>query len=543
MLPWSFSEEAAAEKYMPQLQHNMWVVTARSAVLSVITGGGKWVEITTHADPLYQHLIVTAERKFWRCVESGEPPRLFGVEPPKPRIEAVRIVDMSASNSWAEFADLFRNTRRAFQDHERSKAELKALMPEDAKEATGHGIRARSKRGPAVQRSSETIGTIAAALAKAQAQLVNPEKSLTGTIRGDGSGSAERSFRYAPLSSGLDIVRKTLSQHEIATVQTTSIDETAGIVRLSTVLAHASGEWIASDWPVCAMSETAAPQRMGAALTYARRYALFTLVGITGEDDLDAPDLIAPTTPAPRSEELASRKTKNRHNGGSVRQDHAASGAGRQNNLPSPMRVLDPVASAALRDRLLTELNDIISAEQAANWGLQALAAKNTLLAPDAERVESAFQMQLSKLASEPAGRSAKRLQNKGKKRRTAAIDKTVLRLPTSRRIRDREHVKSVAKQPCLVCGRRPADAHHLRLAQSPALGRKVSDEFTVPLCRGHHREVHRCGDETAWWVKTGIDASTAARVLWLKSHPLPSAIKQPALKVRNEPNLEASSQ
>ena len=148
MLPWSFSEEAAVEKYMPQLQHNMWVVTARSAVLSVITGGGKWIEITTHADPLYQHLIVTAERKFWRCVESGEPPRLFGVEPPKPRIEAIRIVDMSGSNSWAEFADLFRSTRQAFLDHERSKAELKALMPEDAKEAIGHGVRAkRSKSG------------------------------------------------------------------------------------------------------------------------------------------------------------------------------------------------------------------------------------------------------------------------------------------------------------------------------------------------------------------------------------------------------------
>jgi len=148
MLPWSFSEEAAAEKYMAQLQHNMWVVAARSAVLSVITGGGKWVEITTHADPLYQHLIVTAERKFWRCVESGEPPRLFGVEPPKPRIEAVRIVDMSTSNSWAEFAGLFRSTRQAFLDHERSKAELKSLMPEDAKEAIGHGIRAkRSKSG------------------------------------------------------------------------------------------------------------------------------------------------------------------------------------------------------------------------------------------------------------------------------------------------------------------------------------------------------------------------------------------------------------
>jgi predicted phage-related endonuclease len=150
MLPWSFSEEAAAEKYMPQLQHNMWVVAARSAVLSVITGGGKWVEITTHADPLYQHLIVTAERKFWRCVESGEPPRLFGVEPPKPRIEAIRIVDMSASNSWAEFSGLFRNTRQSFLDHERSKTELKALMPEDAKEAVGHGIRAKRSKSGAV---------------------------------------------------------------------------------------------------------------------------------------------------------------------------------------------------------------------------------------------------------------------------------------------------------------------------------------------------------------------------------------------------------
>jgi predicted phage-related endonuclease len=148
MLPWSFSEQAAAEKYMPQLQHNMWVVAARTAVLSIITGGGKWVEIATHADPLYQHLIVTAERKFWRCVETGEPPCLFGFEPPKPRIEAVRVVDMSGSNSWADFAGLFRSTREAFLEHERSKAELKALMPEDAKEALGHGIRAkRSKSG------------------------------------------------------------------------------------------------------------------------------------------------------------------------------------------------------------------------------------------------------------------------------------------------------------------------------------------------------------------------------------------------------------
>src|SRR5215469_11724083 len=148
MLPWSFSEEAAAEKYMPQLQHNMWVVAARSAVLSVITGGGKWVEILAHADPLYQHLIVTAERKFWRCVESGQQPQLFGVEPPKPRLEAIRIVDMTASNAWAEFAGIFARTRGAHLEHEQARAELKSLMPEDAKEAIGHGLRAkRSKSG------------------------------------------------------------------------------------------------------------------------------------------------------------------------------------------------------------------------------------------------------------------------------------------------------------------------------------------------------------------------------------------------------------
>jgi predicted phage-related endonuclease len=148
MLPWLFSTEAAVQKYMGQLQHNMWVVAARSAVLSVITGGGKWVEITTHADPLYQHLIVTAERKFWRCVESGEPPALFGVEPPKPRIEAVRVVDMSTSNAWAELAGIFVRTRDAHLEHERAKAELKGLVPDDAQQAIGHGIGAkRSKAG------------------------------------------------------------------------------------------------------------------------------------------------------------------------------------------------------------------------------------------------------------------------------------------------------------------------------------------------------------------------------------------------------------
>jgi predicted phage-related endonuclease len=158
MLPWSFSEEAAAEKHMPQLQHNMWVVAARTAALSVITGGGKWVEIKTHADPLYQHLIVTAERKFWRCVESGDPPTLFGVEPPKPRIEAVRIVDMSASNTWAEFAAVFARTRSAHLEHEQAKAELKSLMPEDAQQAVGHGVRAKRSKSGAISFDRVTAG-------------------------------------------------------------------------------------------------------------------------------------------------------------------------------------------------------------------------------------------------------------------------------------------------------------------------------------------------------------------------------------------------
>ena len=150
MLPWNFSEEVAAEKHMAQLQHNMWVTASRTAVLSIITGGGKWVEMSIPADPLYQHLLITAERKFWRCVESGEPPRLFGIEPPRPRLAAVRVVDMSTSNAWAELAGIFRRTRAAYLEHDAAKAELKKLVPEDAREATGHGVRAKRSRSGAV---------------------------------------------------------------------------------------------------------------------------------------------------------------------------------------------------------------------------------------------------------------------------------------------------------------------------------------------------------------------------------------------------------
>jgi hypothetical protein len=343
----------------------------------------------------------------------------------------------------------------------------------------------------------------------------------------------------------LDIVRKTLSQYEIATVQTTSIDETAGIIRLSTVLAHASGEWIASDWPVCAISETAAPHRMGAALTYARRYALFTLVGIAGEDDLDAPDLLSPVAQEAKTDSSSGNK-KDRLNGGQGQSVQWASAAYRTKTGAIPSRpTLEPEASAALRQQLISELSTISSSEKAANWAHRVLREKNSLTAADAERVETAFHDRLTIILNEPARGSAVHesdppVRRPGrKKQRRSTVDKSVLALPTPRRIRDRDHVKSVAKQSCLVCGRRPADAHHLRFAQSPALGRKVSDEFTVPLCRGHHREVHRCGDEAAWWKKAGIDPTVNARALWLKTHPLPNTIGAAGSKLQNEPNLE----
>ena len=284
-----------------------------AAVLSVITGGGKWVEITTHADPLYQHLIVTAERKFWRCVESGEPPRLFGVEPPKPRIEAVRIVDMSSSNAWAEFAArLFADpggaSRARAGQGRTQEPDARGCQGGDRPRHPGQALEIRRHQFRPPQRGGQPCsGPVSRSPAwRRRSPKPKPNWSIrrnrwSATIHATAPARGERSFRYASLSSGLDIVRKTLGQHEIATVQTTAIDQGAGIVNLTTVLAHASGEWIASDWPVCAISETATPHRMGAALTYARRYALFTLVGIAGEDDLDAPDLNAPTSRTNRS--------------------------------------------------------------------------------------------------------------------------------------------------------------------------------------------------------------------------------------------------
>ena len=388
-----------------------------------------------------------------------------------------------------------------------------------------------------MQRSSESIASLAAALAKAQIELANPEKSLVGTIEPQAGEGSQRLFRYAPLSSGLEIVRKTLGQHEIATLQTTAIDQTAGIVNLTTILAHASGEWIASDWPVCAISETARPRRMGAALTYARRYALFTLVGIAGEDDLDAPDLATPAAQGSRgSTSRAGQKTGRNGNG---------SGMGRVSTFRSakatatlPRQSLAPPQSALRRDLLLSDLETLNSADAAAAWAQRALPVKDSLTPADAKRVEEAFQNTLSTFdhcdapvasALFPASGAAQAQQPSTVATEpdwtasgsAGSIDKTALAFAEPRRIRDREHLQFVAKQPCLVCGRSPCDPHHLRFAQARALGRKASDEFAVPLCRGHHRELHRCGDEAGWWKKSGIDPMPAARLLWRKTHPI----------------------
>ncbi len=375
------------------------------------------------------------------------------------------------------------------------------------------------------QRSSETIGAIAGALAKAQIELANPEKSLTATIRSPFPREADRSFRYASLANGLDLVRKSLGRHEIATVQTTSIDEGAGLIRLTTTLAHASGEWISSDWPVCPVTETATPHRMGAALTYARRYALFTLVGIAGEDDLDAPDL--PLSGGPPA---VSRLDK--VNGHGLDLGLGANGDGRRKRrrVPSPRVTLEPAASTALRQQLLADLAGLVRPEDLDRWAQNCLPAKNTLTAEDALLVEQAFQGVLgaagaaeaapTELAPSP-GQAAPLAGIGSETPDIERIDKSVLAFPEPRRQRNKIHLRFVAKQPCLVCARQPCDAHHLRFAQSRGLGLKVSDEFSVPLCRGHHRELHRAGNEANWWSTKGVDAISAARKLWIDTHPV----------------------
>jgi hypothetical protein len=407
-------------------------------------------------------------------------------------------------------------------------------------------------------RSSESVAALAAALAKAQAELVNPEKSLTATIKGTRAGEADRTFRYAPLSSGLEIVRKTLSQHQIAAIQTTAIDEAARVVCLTTTLAHASGEWIASDWPVCPIADMASPKRMGAALTYARRYALFTLVGIAGEDDLDAPDLHDADVGSPGpghgtgsvgigrpSTPSGSRSSGNGH----------GRAAGKTNVV-----VLAPDQSAVLRDRLLGEVASITEPEAAATWARGVLAAKNSLTAADAKLIEDAFEQRAAALLERavvadesvvsqesappatpvmpPTAVAPTAKADPAADVQPAGVDKSLLAIAEPRRYRNKEHLRFVATKPCLICGRRPCDPHHLRHLQPRALGRKASDEFTVPLCRIHHRLAHRVGNEAAWWHDVGIDPVKVARNLWSQSrrlvgregHPQPAAApSQPA--------------
>jgi len=432
-----------------------------------------------------------------------------------------------------------------------------------------------------MQRSSESIGAIAAALAKAQIELTNPEKSLTATVASPFPREEARTFRYAPLSSGLEIVRRCLGKHEIAAVQTTSIDKDTGLIRLTTTLAHASGEWMSSEWPVCPVTETNAPHRLGAALTYARRHSLFTLVGIAGDDDRDAPDLtgqrlpgetqpavvtgavtaagtnaaVAGTTATPPAANATTAPAT-----ATIRRATAISArpAGKASALPS-RPILSPSDSVRQCDQLLDELKQIASGEELATWAHRILPLKNTLREDDARRLEEAFEARMSDIAPtgdewatmaatndgaassadeapSPNGSKAPaadpvsangstRAERRRAKRSTPdgpRIDKSVLTFPEPRRIRDKEHLRFVATQPCLICERKPSDAHHIRFAQLRALGRKVSDEFTVPVCRTHHREIHRHGNEQAWWQRTGLDPLRSAAALWRTTHPLP---------------------
>jgi ERF superfamily len=410
-----------------------------------------------------------------------------------------------------------------------------------------------------MHRSSESVAAIATALAKAQTELSNPEKAMVGMVYNNRSESPQ-SFRYASLSSGLDIVRKALGGHQIAIAQTTEIDRANGTVNLTTLLLHTSGEWISSDWPVCPLSETSAPRRMGAALTYARRYALFTMVGIAGEDDIDAP-------PDATNDPSAIRKT-------------AVAGPA-DNSDPAPIRLnvlqaengntppnrtkLDAEKSAAIRAELIREIESL-PGDDLQPRAIAILKAKNTLSANDAKQVEGAFAARIAqqKLSGEeptsaqggptlpqPLPASSEvvtRPRGRAKKAKTAAepsasppvtpivddsgpvltplqtdtvpgkIDKSVLTISEPRRHRDKAHLKFVGSQPCLICARSPADAHHLKFTQPRAMGRKVSDEFTVPLCRTHHRDIHRFGDEVAWWERRAIDPVATARMLWIST-------------------------
>lgn len=387
-----------------------------------------------------------------------------------------------------------------------------------------------------MHQASEQIGAIAAALARAQAELTNPEKTLTAMIRSPFLRDDDRTFRYASLASGLDIVRKTLSQQEIATIQTTRVEAATGHIHLTTLLAHASGEWISSDWPVCAAKDVEAPHRMGAALTYARRYALFALVGIAGEDDLDAPDALAGP---PGAERQAPPNVKPKPAKGVL------------NRAP----VLGPAQSAELREQLLSQLTALPANDDLLAWAKASLPRKNTLLEPDARIVEAAYQSKLEDAVrpmadqapawdppQSPLGTGAVGTEAALQPSLPSAHEAGLAHPKEPPRKRSKAHLLFVREQPCLVCQQIPCDPHHLTFAQPRALGRKVSDEFTVPLCRAHHQELHRHGNERAWWANLQIAPLPVAQNLWAASPihtPANAAITSAALPAN--PGAEAS--
>jgi hypothetical protein len=412
-----------------------------------------------------------------------------------------------------------------------------------------------------MHRSSESVAAIATALAKAQTELSNPEKAMVGTIYNSRSDSSQ-SFRYASLSSGLDIIRKTLGGQQIAVAQTTDIDRAGGTVNLTTVLLHTSGEWISSDWPVCQLSETSAPRRMGAALTYARRYALFTMVGIAGEDDLDAPDL---ASEPPKGQKAAGTSLVPNPSPMPVHSSELQTGNGTK---PPAGEKLGAEESAVITAQLIREI-ETLPEDNLQPRAIGILKAKNRLSADDAKRVEDVFAVRIAHQESSlqtlttvelgfdptdtaplqtPAASTGAPKRPRGRPRKVKAareqsaspsaasehnspvstlpladtapakIDKSQLTFSEPRRLRDKIHLKFVASQPCLICGRSPADAHHLKFTQPRAMGLKVSDEFTVPLCRVHHRDLHSVGDEVAWWERRAIDPIATSRVLWIST-------------------------
>jgi hypothetical protein len=419
-----------------------------------------------------------------------------------------------------------------------------------------------------MHRSSDTIGNISGALAKAQTELTNPEKSLVATIRSPFPREPDRSFRYAPLSSGLEIVRKTLGRHEIAAIQSTSIDGQAGLLRLTTVLAHSSGEWISSEWPVCRITDIASAQRMGAALTYARRYGLFTLVGIAGEDDLDAPDLDIDPTP---SAELPRRV---RRSNGQITAAPPEPNRDRSRPSGSSRSVLGEQLSASLRETLIGQLVALNSGDEAAAWAHRNMTAKNSLTAADARILEERFQSRLAKICEQPipdetfdglapgkpldvpaaapsfAGSDdsvvpSGRLDRGASQKSSTPIKKqspseVIRALGKTVRLRDKDHRRYVLRQACLVCGRVPSDPHHLTFTQPRALGRRVSDEFIVPVCRVHHRELHRSGNEAAWWQRLNIDPIPVALKLWQQTRS-DDPIIEPKASTQSEAPDQAS--